>query len=114
MTAQENAPTTPDNLDPVAPATAAENDVKGLSQGAIVRKRFRGHTGAMVSVILLALVLLLALTSLGIGPIPGGGSTATSTLRRCRTVGAPRSRCSRSRSVSTRSVRTPSGGTTSP
>ncbi|WP_454295745.1 ABC transporter permease [Salana multivorans] len=71
MTAPENAPTTPDNLDPVAPATAAENDVKGLSQGAIVRKRFRGHTGAMVSVILLALVLLLALTSLGIGPIPG-------------------------------------------
>lgn len=62
----------PENLEQVAPATAQQDDdVKGMSQGAIVRKRFRGHTGAMVSLVVLALVLVLAITSIGIGPIPG-------------------------------------------
>lgn len=63
-----------ENLERVAPPTAAkdtENDVRGLSQGAIVRKRFRGHTGAMVSLVVLGLVVLLAVTSIGVGPIPG-------------------------------------------
>lgn len=42
-------------------------DVKGLSQGALVRKRFLGHTGAIVSLVLLALVVVLAISSVGIG-----------------------------------------------
>ncbi|GEA79879.1 ABC transporter permease [Cellulomonas uda] len=42
-------------------------DLKGKSQGALVRKRFFGHTGAIVSLVVLALVVILALTSVGIG-----------------------------------------------
>lgn len=65
----------PENLDPVAPADASgepdENEIRGLSQGAIVRKRFKGHTGAMVSLVVIGLVVILALSSLGFGPIPG-------------------------------------------
>jgi ABC-type dipeptide/oligopeptide/nickel transport system permease subunit len=54
-------PTTPENPD----------DVKGLSQGRIVLKRFFGHTGAVVSIIVLIFVLVLAITAIGFGPIPG-------------------------------------------
>ncbi|MBN8881812.1 peptide/nickel transport system permease protein [Salana multivorans] len=66
----------PENLENVRPVDAAAggtdgDDVKGLSQGAIVRKRFRGHTGAMVSIVVLAFVVILAITSIGLGPIPG-------------------------------------------
>ena len=46
-------------------------DVKGMSQGALVRKRFLGHTGAIVSLVVLALVVVLALSSVGLGPIHG-------------------------------------------
>ncbi|WP_087510061.1 ABC transporter permease [Cellulomonas iranensis] len=46
-------------------------ELRGMSQGALVRKRFLGHTGAIVSLVLLVLVVLLALTSVGIGPIKG-------------------------------------------
>jgi len=42
-------------------------DLKGMSQAALVRKRFFGHTGAIVSLVVVALVVLLALTSVGIG-----------------------------------------------
>lgn len=61
----------PENLEQVAPEDGSGDAVRGMSQGALVRKRFRGHTGAMVSLVILALVILLALTSQGIGPIPG-------------------------------------------
>ena len=43
------------------------DDVKGLSQGALVRKRFFGHTGAIVSLVVLAFVVVLAITSVGVG-----------------------------------------------
>ncbi len=62
----------PENLETVAPTDAhLQPEVKGLSQAAIVRKRFRGHTGAMVSIAVLAVVVVLALTSVGVGPWHG-------------------------------------------
>jgi len=54
---------------PVLPEKPEET--RGLSQGQIVRKRFFGHTGAVVSMFVLALVLLLSITAIGLGPIPG-------------------------------------------
>ncbi|WP_315095291.1 ABC transporter permease [uncultured Cellulomonas sp.] len=54
-------PTTPENPE----------DVKGLSQGRIVLRRFFGHTGAVVSMAVLFGVLLLAVSAIGLGPIPG-------------------------------------------
>jgi peptide/nickel transport system permease protein len=47
-----------------------QKETAGLSQGQIVRRRFRRHKGAMVSVIVLVLILILAATSIGWGPIP--------------------------------------------
>jgi peptide/nickel transport system permease protein len=58
------------------PAEHLENaielqEVAGLSQGQIVRKRFFRHKGAMVGLGALILVVLVSLTSVGVGPIPG-------------------------------------------
>lgn len=47
-----------------------QKETAGLSQGQIVRRRFRRHKGAMVSVVVLILILILAATSIGWGPIP--------------------------------------------
>jgi len=44
-------------------------DLKGLSQSALVRKRFLGHTGAIVSLVVLAFVIVLAVTSVGFGGV---------------------------------------------
>jgi ABC-type dipeptide/oligopeptide/nickel transport system permease subunit len=46
-------------------------ETRGLSQGQIVRRRFFGHTGAVVSIFVLAAVLVLSITAIGLGPIPG-------------------------------------------
>lgn len=46
-------------------------EVAGLSQGQIVRRRFFRHAGAMVGLAVLSATVLLALTSVGVGPIPG-------------------------------------------
>jgi peptide/nickel transport system permease protein len=46
-------------------------EVAGLSQGQIVRRRFFRHTGAMVGLVVLIAVILLSVTSVGVGPIPG-------------------------------------------
>ena len=59
----------PDDAD--APAAIESKEDAGLSQGAIVRRKFFRHTGAMVSMIVLGLVALLAFTAQGVGPIPG-------------------------------------------
>jgi ABC-type dipeptide/oligopeptide/nickel transport system permease subunit len=45
--------------------------VKGLSQGQIVRRRFFGHRAAVVSIVVLALVVILSVSAIGLGPIPG-------------------------------------------
>lgn len=39
--------------------------VAGLSQGALVRRRFFRHTGAMIALVVLVLVIILAFTSVG-------------------------------------------------
>ena len=46
-------------------------DVRGKSQGQLVRQRFFGNTGAVVSLIVLLFIVVLSVTSLGVGPIPG-------------------------------------------
>ena len=46
-------------------------EVAGLSQSQIVRRRFLHHKGAMVSLITLVFIVLLSLSSIGAGPIPG-------------------------------------------
>lgn len=46
-------------------------DTKGLSQGAIVRKRFFGNTAAVVSIYVLAAIVILAFSSIGFQGIPG-------------------------------------------
>lgn len=47
------------------------NETAGKTQGQIVRKRFFGNTGAVVSLVVLILIFLLAFTAMGYGPIPG-------------------------------------------
>ena len=56
-----------------APTAGIEDirEAKGLSQGQIVRKRFFGHTGALVGLFAFALIFLLAFTSVGWAGIPG-------------------------------------------
>lgn len=46
-------------------------DVRGKSQGQLVRGRFFGNTGAVISLVVLLFIVLLSVTSIGIGPIPG-------------------------------------------
>lgn len=46
-------------------------EVIGLSQGQIVRRRFFRHKGAMASLFMLTFIVLLSATSVGWGPIPG-------------------------------------------
>ena len=57
--------------EPAAAPSAAAPGTQGLSQGQIVRKRFFGHTGALVGLVAIAAILLLSFTSVGWGPIPG-------------------------------------------
>ncbi|MFV0307996.1 MAG: ABC transporter permease [Desertimonas sp.] len=45
-------------------------EVAGLSQGQIVRRRFLRHKGAMISLVVLAIVVVVAATSVGWGPVP--------------------------------------------
>lgn len=44
--------------------------IAGLSQGALVRRRFFGHAGAMIALVVLVFVILLAFTS--VGTVVGG------------------------------------------
>jgi peptide/nickel transport system permease protein len=44
--------------------------ISGLSQGALVRRRFFGHAGAMIALVVLIFVILLAFTS--VGTVVGG------------------------------------------
>ena len=63
-------PETPSSGDTVENAIELQ-DVVGLSQGQIVRRRFFRHKGALVGLAALGGTILLAVTSVGIGPIPG-------------------------------------------
>lgn len=44
---------------------------KGLSQGQIVRKRFLGHSGAIMGLVVFAIIFIMAFTSVGYAGIPG-------------------------------------------
>ncbi|MDQ0258511.1 peptide/nickel transport system permease protein [Sinomonas atrocyanea] len=70
---QETVAGTPAPIRPSEPAAGVEPviEAKGLSLGQIVRKRFFGHTGALIGLIVFAVIFLLAFTSEGWGPIPG-------------------------------------------
>ena len=46
-------------------------ETKGLSQGQIVRKRFRHNGAAVISVFVFIAVVILSLSSIGFGPVPG-------------------------------------------
>jgi peptide/nickel transport system permease protein len=46
-------------------------EAKGLSQGQIVRKRFLGHSGAIIGLIVFAIIFIMAFTSVGYAGIPG-------------------------------------------
>ena len=46
-------------------------ETAGLSQGQIVFKKFINHKGAMVSLVVIALIALLSISAVGAGPIPG-------------------------------------------
>lgn len=46
-------------------------EVAGLSQGQIVRRRFFRHKGAMIGLGVLVAVIVLAFSSVGFGPVPG-------------------------------------------
>src|SRR6478752_4696826 len=43
-----------------------QRETEGLSQGQIVRRRFFRHRGAMISIIVLAIIVVLAFTSVGV------------------------------------------------
>lgn len=65
-------PTTPSGQLPEdLEAESIPDEVKGLSQGAIVRKRFIGNTPAVVSIVIFVLIVILAFTSIGFVGIPG-------------------------------------------
>ncbi len=50
---------------------ASDSTVRGLSQSAIVAKRFTGNVGAVIAVVVFLAIMALSFSSIGIGPIPG-------------------------------------------
>lgn len=52
-------------------AAVVPDEVKGLSQSAIVRKRFIGNTPAVVSIVVFVLIAVMAFTSIGFLGVPG-------------------------------------------
>lgn len=44
---------------------------RSYSQGALIRRRFFRHRGAMIALTVLTFIILMAFTSSGVGPIPG-------------------------------------------
>lgn len=70
-TSASKGPTTETSEIRTSTEAPQQDQTKGLSQGQIVRKRFYGNTGAIVSLVSLVLIALLAYTSIGVGPIPG-------------------------------------------
>lgn len=57
--------------DDTAENSIEHKETEGLSQGAIVRRKFFRHKGAVGSLILFGLIALLAFSAQGVGPIPG-------------------------------------------
>ncbi|RRD49699.1 ABC transporter permease [Arachnia propionica] len=67
----ENTPVAePENRFEIEETLDAAAD-RSYSQGALIRRRFFRHRGAMIALTVLTLIILMAFTSSGIGPIPG-------------------------------------------
>lgn len=62
---------------------------KSYSQGALVRRRFFRHKGAMTALALLVIIVVMAWTSLGFGPIPGWWQFGYTDLQTLQNGGAP-------------------------
>lgn len=71
MSAPLQDPSTREGAQPETEGSIAGKETAGMSQGQIVRQKFFRHTGAMVGLIVIALVIVFAFTAQGIGPIPG-------------------------------------------
>lgn len=54
-----------------APSSIESRETEGLSQGAIVRRKFFGHKGAITGLVVLAAIAVFAYSAQGFGPIPG-------------------------------------------
>ncbi|WP_062379843.1 ABC transporter permease [Demequina pelophila] len=72
----------PEDQQPGTPAATSVEpalEEKSYSQGQLVRRRFFHHKGAIIAVVILALITLVAFTSIGFGPIPGWWGKSFST-----------------------------------
>jgi peptide/nickel transport system permease protein len=61
----------PGAADPGEERRSPAEETRGLSQGAIVRKRFFGNGAAVGSIVFFVLIVVLAFTSIGFAGIPG-------------------------------------------
>ena len=59
------------NLAEVEDAKLAQNKDKSYSQGQMVWRRFRSHTGAMIASVVMIVIFLLAFSSIGFAGLPG-------------------------------------------
>ena len=90
-------------------------EAKGLSQGQIVRKRFLGHSGAIIGLVVFAFIFVLAFTSVGYLGHPR--LVEVHPRRKSRpwsTTACPPPRCGRWPGANTPSARTGSAATSSP
>lgn len=62
---------------------------KSYSQGALVRRRFFRHKGALIAMTVLLFIVIMAWTSLGVGPIPGWWKFNYWSLQPLQNGGAP-------------------------
>ncbi len=62
---------------------------RSYSQGALVRRRFFRHRGAMVALTILVFIIVMSFTSSGVGPIPGWWSKDYTSLYLSSATGAP-------------------------
>lgn len=53
---------------------------RSYSQGALIRRRFFRHRGAMIAMVVLGFIIIMAFTSSGIGPVPGWWSKSFTDL----------------------------------
>jgi peptide/nickel transport system permease protein len=68
-------------MEGTATSTASHGmNIKAMTQGQLVRRRFFRHRGALAGMVAFVLIAVLAFTSIGFGPIPGWwGKTYTAT-----------------------------------
>ena len=105
-----------DASSPISDAAGIEPvlEAKGLSQGQIVRKRFLGHSGAIIGLVVFAFIFVLAFTSVGYLGIPGWWKYTTRKSPRWSTTAHQRPRSGRWPGANTPSARTGSAATSSP